>query len=61
MKQKAEKRDKELTEFKQNTTNKDDLHKQLLEIDKKTKIKQLQKQNPSPLKDTFEEEDEASS
>jgi hypothetical protein len=40
MKQKAEKRDKELTEFKQSTTNKDDLHKQLLEIDKKTKIKQ---------------------
>jgi len=40
MKQKADKREKELLEFNQNTTNKDDLHKQLLELDKKTKKKQ---------------------
>lgn len=37
MKQKAEKREKELSEFKQKTTNQEDLHAQLLEIDKKSK------------------------
>lgn len=56
MKQKAEKRDKELTEFKQKTSTQDDLHKQLLEIDKKTKLKQSMKQ-ASPLKDGLDEED----
>ena len=40
MKQKADKREKELAEFKQKTSTQDDLHKQLMEIDKKTKSKQ---------------------
>lgn len=37
---KQDKRDKELGEFKEKTQNKDDLHKELMEMDKKAKAKQ---------------------
>ena len=45
MKQKQEKRAKELGEFqeKTNTGNKEDLHRELLEIDKKSQAKALAK------------------
>lgn len=45
MKQKQEKRAKELGEFKEKTEtgNKEDLHRELLEIDKRTQVKQKQK------------------
>jgi hypothetical protein len=48
--QKAEKRTQDLEEFKQKTGNQADLHKELLEMDKKVKAKQLR---PSPTKDGF--------
>ena len=53
--QKAQKRAQELEEFNQKTGNKDDLHKELLEIDKKTKAKKVL-QNASPSKDNFYDE-----
>jgi hypothetical protein len=37
---KNEKREKELGEFNEKTQNKDDLHKELMEMDKKVKAKQ---------------------
>jgi hypothetical protein len=42
VKQKQEKREKELGEFKAKTEtgNKDDLHRELIEIDKRTQLKQ---------------------
>lgn len=40
VKQKQEKREKELGEFNEKTKNKDDLHKELLEMDKILKSKQ---------------------
>ena len=39
MKQKADKRGKDLEEFKEKTNNQQDLHKELLELDKKAKLK----------------------
>jgi hypothetical protein len=41
---KNEKRDKELEEFNAKTQNKQDLHKELMEMDKKVKAKQLLKE-----------------
>jgi hypothetical protein len=45
VKQKQEKRAKELGEFREKTEtgNKEDLHRELLEIDKRTQVKQKQK------------------
>ena len=40
VKQKQEKREKELGEFKEKTANREDLHKELLEMDKKIQAKQ---------------------
>ena len=45
MKQKQEKREKELEEFKEKTTKKEDLHKELLEMDKKIQTKDKAKQS----------------
>jgi hypothetical protein len=50
--QKAEKREKELEEFNKKTTNQADLHKELLEMDKKIKPKRI---SPSKTGD-FDEE-----
>lgn len=59
MKQKADKREKELEEFKSKTNNQADLHKELLELDKKAKLKAQAKVNvqfgSSPSKDNFDE------
>ncbi len=40
LKMKNDKREKELDTFNQKTQNKDDLHKELMEMDKKVKAKQ---------------------
>ena len=45
VKQKQEKREKELEEFKEKTTKKEDLHKELLEMDKKIQAKDKVKQS----------------
>ena len=39
MKMKNDKREKELDDFNEKTKNKDDLHKELMELDKRTKAK----------------------
>ena len=39
LKMKAEKREKELEEFNQKTQNKQDLHRELMDLDKKVKAK----------------------
>jgi hypothetical protein len=41
---KNDKREKELGDFNEKTQNKDDLHKELIEMDKKVKAKQQFKQ-----------------
>jgi hypothetical protein len=43
LKQKQDKRDKELGEFKDKTSNKEDLHKELLNLDKKLEAKKAAK------------------
>ena len=47
VKQKADKRAKELGEFNDKTANKEDLHKELLDIDSKIRAKEQFKQGQS--------------
>ena len=56
MKQKSDKREKELDEFKQKTSNQADLHKELLEMDKNIKVKKQMTQG-SQSQDLFDEND----
>lgn len=55
LKMKNEKREKELEEFNQKTQNKQDLHKELMDIDKKVKAKQLQKEGSMQVEDEDDE------
>ena len=60
LKMKNDKREKELDTFNQKTQNKDDLHKELMEMDKKVKAKQQFKQGQSSysqVMDNFGEEE----